>query len=162
MTEHRTTARSYGALLILTLIVSGCASAREKRDREIAEADLGRVPHGEVLTWDDKPIGEYLTELNLRMERYFALKTRTDARSVQVREVLETEIERYVAKREDELIFELSQGPPKNRVVAAAALGFSRTEQALGPLLAAVDDPSLEVHRQAVLGLGLLADPATP
>ena len=47
-------------------------------------------------------------------------------------------------------------------MIAAAALGFSRSGEALGPLIAAVDDPSLDVHRQAVLALGMLADPDTP
>ncbi|MHC4262898.1 MAG: HEAT repeat domain-containing protein [Planctomycetota bacterium] len=155
------------ALLALAacLLSVGCVSTggeRGARDREIAAADLGRVPSAELGIENDQPIGIYLTELHGRMERWFLLRSSGTPDSARIRDVLEVEIQRFVQGREDELVFELAQGPVRNRVIAAAGLGFSTSEVALGPLLAALDDPELEVRRQALLGLGLLADPQAP
>ena len=53
-------------------------------------------------------------------------------------------------------------GPPRNRGIVALALGFSDDPAALGALLARLDDDRPFVVKNALLGLGVLADPATP
>ena len=149
-------------LVLITALTASCASTGGSGGGELPATDLGPIPTGEVLTWREMAMGEYLTELDGRMGRWFALKARTDPDSVRLRDVLETEIRRFVSVRPGDLVHELTAGPPRNRMIAAAGLGFSDDEAALGALIAALDDPDQDVEHQALLGLGLLADPDTP
>ncbi len=61
-----------------------------------------------------------------------------------------------------EIVAQLETGPPYNRRVAAAAIGFVQHSEALSPLLNALSDQDAEVRANALLGLAVLGDSATP
>jgi hypothetical protein len=147
-------------------LLAGCASSGgsglSDRERRLVEADLGSIPHGEAALTDLSPIGEYLAALDVRIARWTSIKNRPGGEQDPVLTVLEGDLERFVRQRQGELEHELQTGPLRNRWIAAAGLGFARNPAALGPLLAALDDPVRDVQVQALFGLGLLADPATP
>ncbi|MEM9383029.1 MAG: HEAT repeat domain-containing protein [Planctomycetota bacterium] len=77
-------------------------------------------------------------------------------------DVVESSLRFDSARYIEILVEQLEIGPPSNRRIAAAALGFSESSAALGPLVAALDDPSSEVVANALLGLSILRDPETP
>lgn len=161
--------RARAALVAATAcagLLGSCAStgdgAVSSRDRELATADLGRIPNAEVVVGSDQPIGSFLAAIDVRIERWVVLKASGDPDDGRRREGLEDEIERFVSLRFNELVFELQSGPLRNRWIAAAGLGFAREEEVLGPLLAALDDPVRDVVGQALFGLGVRGDAATP
>lgn len=140
--------------LLLVALLPACASTSE--------------PEGEPYeppTLDDgeQPIGPYLTELSIAIAEWTALVTVGTTRQDRQKIVLLTEVlARRADERFDDLVDQLQVGPPVNREIAAAALGFSRREEALAPLVAALEDPDPEVVRNALLGLYQLRDPRTP
>jgi HEAT repeat protein len=75
---------------------------------------------------------------------------------------LDLDLRRGARQRLDELIDLLETGAPRNRQVAAMAIGFSGSERALPPLLAALDDELPGIVQNALIGLGLLANADTP
>jgi HEAT repeat protein len=75
---------------------------------------------------------------------------------------LDLDLRRGARQRLDLLIELLETGAPRNRQVAAMAIGFSGSERALPPLLAALDDELPAVVQNALIGLGLLAQADTP
>ncbi len=75
---------------------------------------------------------------------------------------LESFLENQVRLHLSDMIAQLEAGPPKNRAVAAVALGFSGLEETQSPLLSALEDGSSLVVGNALLGLGILAMPDTP
>jgi len=123
----------------------------------------------------DLPIGAFLNEVGLRIQTWTRARLEGDKEEQRLLgEVLEFEC----ARRQDELIEQLESGPPRNRALAAVALGFAKRKTqlrndfttievdkgaaSLGPLLAAADDADLEVAANALMGLGILARPETP
>ena len=60
------------------------------------------------------------------------------------------------------LLQQVATGPPRNRRIAAAALGFSGDPRAVDALLVAAADRDEDVARNALLGLGVLCTPAGP
>jgi hypothetical protein len=109
------------------------------------------------------PIGYFLVDFDARLRWWSSkrLEARTEKDWLQI-ESVEQQMWQDAWKRKDELIEVLQTGPPRNREVAAAALGFTRDREVLGPLLNALSDVRQEVIQKALLGLGVLADPATP
>ncbi len=59
------------------------------------------------------------------------------------------------------LVDQLQSGPPINRQIAAAALGFSDNPKSLAPLLGALQDSNDDVVANALLGLSTLRSPKT-
>ncbi len=110
-----------------------------------------------------QPIGFFLAELDRRMQAWnrVALEPEDPRRQSQ-RELFAEELRYWTRSRRDELVLELMEGPPRNRSIAATALGFSEDVEVLGPLLGALDDPSDLVKGNALNGLGLLGIPETP
>ena len=159
------------ALLCLAL---GCASSDSQKEPSDAAGD---APDGvpventidEPLKWsedmnrDQRKIGVILMELDksLRIWNDLVLAGRTsrDAHSVKL---IEEAIAHDASKHFDDIVDQLVGGPPNNRRVAAAALGFARVPRALPPLLAALADPDAEVVSNALLSLGTLRAPETP
>jgi HEAT repeat protein len=139
----------------------GCSSTPkpEPRPRTIDVHDIDR-PMGER---PPDPIGKYLADLDVAMRHWttLTLTARDDKERVEAR-VLEQHLQARATRRLSELIEQLQTGPPMNRVRAAAAVGFSRSPEALSPLLGALQDPKPDVVHNALLGLALLEDPDTP
>jgi len=86
----------------------------------------------------------------------------SNAREKSALEALERDMRQRATKRQDELLAELENGPPANRRIAAAALGFSKDPVVLGAMLTALLDPDRELVQKSLLGIGILADKDTP
>jgi len=114
-------------------------------------------------TRTEASIGKYLADLSNAMTAWMNITL--DASNERERSTkwgLETNLRESVRLRQGEILAELEAGPPQNRVIAAAALGFSEDPAVLSPLLAALDDRDPKVVSNALLGLTLLASPETP
>lgn len=150
------------AVVLAGLAAAGCASSGvSKKD----DANSPQHPIEKIVEASNKPepIGKVLAELDLQMRAwnndYVAAQTTEDR--IKARR-LEDNLSALAHKHTTELIEQLESGPPSNRVIAASALGFTRDEKALSPLLAALDDPHDEVVGNALLGLMLLGKLETP
>lgn len=111
----------------------------------------------------DRSFGLYLAQLSTGI-RAWTEKTWNAASSTdrKKQDMLELYLTGEAKKRQRELIETLETGPKQNRVIAAAALGFTREEDVLSPLLNALEDPEPDVVSNALLGLSLLQSPRTP
>lgn len=76
--------------------------------------------------------------------------------------VLDEKISHRAAKDLRLFLEELETGPTRNRQVSAMALGFSRSNRAVAPLLAALEDSQSTVRANAAFALGLLRMSDTP
>jgi len=147
-------------VLCAALALAACSSTPKPKKADYApverwDEDRVRLP--------EKPIGPLLAQLDGLMRNWTTLAlTASDPLDDRRREALESDLRYRVSKRFDELVAELEAGPPSNRQVAAMALGFSATDRALSPLLAALHDARPEVRSNALTALGLLALRDTP
>ncbi|MBK7645238.1 MAG: HEAT repeat domain-containing protein [Planctomycetes bacterium] len=109
------------------------------------------------------PIGKLLAELDLEIRGWTRLKmtAATPEDRTKARE-LEKVITTQAHARRAELIDQVQTGPLDNRVVAAAALGFTHEPEALSPLVACLEDRNPELVGNALLGLMILGDSNTP
>ncbi len=108
-------------------------------------------------------VGYYLTDLDNQLKAWTNLKlTANSNRDRRILRGLERELTQVTARRQDDLLAQLESGYPKNRAVAAVALGFTGDTAVVSPLLNALADPDPEVVNNALLGIGVLASPDTP
>lgn len=146
------------SLVVLTL-GAACRGPGEAEPR----AEREREPFVPLPDEEPQTIGYFLTVFDRSLAQWTELKLGSaTARDVNTREMLERNMLKRARERRDELVAELDGGPPVNRRIAAAALGFSHDPTVLGPLLAALADPDAEVVQRALLSLGVLALPETP
>ena len=149
-------------LSVALALVPACASsgdtATESKPEPIDGAALDRPK-----IQPEDPIGKFLADADNAIYQWckLALTARTAAQKNQQR-ALEGVLVDRASRRCDELIAELSGGPPINRIRAAAMLGFSRKPEAQSPLLAALSDPYPDVVHNALLGLAVLGRADTP
>jgi len=146
-------------LAALCLLLGSCSTTDDQTD---ASADEDFRPLGPASRAGDS-IGKYLTDLSTSI-RAWNEKTLTAADTKERRKqaLLEINIRERVTNRHMDILAELETGPDANRVIAAAALGFSDDPADLSPLIAALDDPNEKVVSNALLGLGVLELPQTP
>ena len=168
--------------IALLLLLTACTASQPKDDpgkpdslgKEIETEDYIAMGPG-IQRAHELPIGAFLGEVGKRIQAWS--RARLDGDDDQLRllsEVLEFEC----AKRQGELIEQLESGPPRNRALAAVALGYAKRQNqlqndlstiqidkgstSLGPLLAAIDDPDPKVAANALMGIGILERPETP
>jgi HEAT repeat protein len=151
--------RTFPALAALLALACSCSSSASKEPDKPQEPDKFtpiQVP-------DPDPLGKFLADLDLRVRAWTNLTLRaTDQKQHRQARDLAAQLQLMTSKRLDELIAALESGPPRNRQRAAAAMGFSGEERALGPLVAALEDSDLDVVHNSLLGLAVLALPQTP
>lgn len=145
------------ALLLLALLGACSSTPNEDPEEPLEFRTFGpdsRTEHS---------IGKYLADLSTSMNAWMekTLNASTTQES-QKQELLEINIRERVHIRQAEILAELEMGPTQNRVIAAAAIGFSNDLATLSPLLAALDDPNDKVVSNALLGLTMLDSPDTP
>ena len=164
------------ALLLITLpAISACSSTQEKDPRLLDDPRLQdvEVTGGEATPYsrdplkDNRRIGFILAEIDRKVGIWANLVLRGDpAKDTSTLTQVESSIRYEASKHASGLVEQLETGPPRNRKIAATALGFveskKETASPLGPLLAALDDSDDEVIANALLGLSILADPKTP
>ena len=150
--------RPHRGRLALTLAAVGLAACSSNSPR----TDDGPIPKLLEKPQPDS-IGKVLADMDASISRWATL-TMTASSSAEQREarMLEALLVDTASQRLAELVHELQIGPPINRMRAAAALGFSRSAEAQGPLLAALSDHSPDVTHNALLGLAVLGRGDTP
>lgn len=159
---------------ITAAILGGCSSTSDDRSADkAAEKDGeqevewigpdGPEPYDAELARDQRKTGAVLAKIDasLRLWNNITLGGDTDTDGSRL-DIVEASLRREVNAKIATLIEQLEFGPPSNRQIAAAALGFSNAKEALGPLLAALDDTEPEVVSNALFGLSQLRDPDTP
>ncbi len=144
----------------LLLLLAGCASTPAEESSGTEGEASPYVP----LPLKERPsagffLAEFDNKLRVWSTKTLEAKTDIDWRLVHT---LEEEMGQEAWKHRDELIQILEGGAPRNREVAAAALGFTKQPEVLSPLLNALSDPEPAVIQKALLGLGVLADSSTP
>ena len=153
-----------GSTLLFAFLLFGfgsCASTASDKEIDPAEDETFR-PLGPASRINDS-MGKYLADLSSSIKAWNE-KTLTAATTQErtKQSLLEINISERVHLRHAEILGELENGPERNRIIAAAALGFSGDSSDLSPLLAALDDRNPLVVSNALLGLGTLASPETP
>ncbi|MDP6384955.1 MAG: HEAT repeat domain-containing protein, partial [Planctomycetota bacterium] len=112
---------------------------------------------------EQSSVGTYITTLDRSIQQWnHTFLTGSQDRDRRTLHRLEDAIHSRSLKLFDLLVEQLESGPPYNRRVAATALGFTRSDRALSPLLNALSDPDPEVINNALVGLSVLGEPTTP
>lgn len=143
----------------LALGLGACASTQGSQEVPVGEpaTPIGNTPLPE------SELGKFLADLSNAIsdwvQKTWSATSGEDARK---QDLLGTWISEQAHRRKGELLRELETGPLRNRIVAAAALGFTRSPDVLPPLLAALHDPNDKVRSNVLLGLTLLQSPDTP
>jgi len=166
---------------LLLLLTCACASPKEAtpNDGKSLGAGIDAPDYIDVGPGIERarelPIGAFLGEIGRRVQGWTRARVSGDEEQLRLLgEVLEFEC----VRRQSEIIEQLESGAPRNRALAAVALGFARRQMklkndlseevvdrgalSLGPLLAAVADPDPKVAANALMGLGILARADTP
>jgi HEAT repeat protein len=169
------TGRAGGVLLAL---LTACSGPDEKKDpapvenyvrasgeeaETSGEGSDAAKPYVPIQPAEDAAIGEFLADVDYQIRRWsaYVLSANTPEERNKAN-LLEKNLMRETKKRLPDLIFQLETGPRQNRIVAAAALGFTRAEEAHSPLLAALFDKDQRVIGNALLGLSILERADTP
>jgi PBS lyase HEAT-like repeat len=149
-----------GATLALLVLASSCAS--DGGSSSVIDDSQTFEAIGPSSRSDDS-IGMYLGDLSTSMNAWMEkTMTATTNQERNTQALLQINITERVRKRQDEILTELETGPTRNRVIAAAAIGFCGDPAVLSPLIAALDDPNEKVVSNALLGLTVLDSPDTP
>jgi HEAT repeat protein len=151
-------------LLALALGGNACRSTPPKKPAAPVDENDPTVYDTHLLDPDKPvPIGKFLAELDNSMRAWTRLTITASSKEERTKaSKLQLDLMRRAQPRQKELIAELEAGPPRNRAIAASALGFTRGDEVLSPLLAALHDSDADVQQNALLGLALLQSPATP
>ncbi len=160
-----TTARCIALALGLGLFAACQSTEAEIPDEKAAAVVDQPIPY-DPKVWDKgepEPIGSFLANLDKSMRAWtnLTLTAQTRADRTKARMLQESLMSRVHA-RQQELVDVLESGPPRNRAIAAGALGFSASKDVLGPLVVALTDKESEVVQNAALSLALLQNPETP
>lgn len=158
------------ALPLLLALAAGCASSASDKSpaEEAAAATKSSAPEQPIAqiveaTREPEPIGKLLQSLDQQITAWnnLFLAATTEGDRAKARN-LEKSIMTTTHNRRREILEQLESGPLTNRIVAAAALGFTRDQAVQSPLLAALEDPEPQVVSAALLGLWLLGRQDTP
>ena len=167
---NKITARRFALALCLSLF-GACQTTKLKNgdpvnDSPDATAEANKSKPYDPHMWDKGPpdaLGAYLAELDKSMRAWTNLTLTAGSRGDQKKtNLLQDDLKRRVRTRQTELIDALASGPPRNRAIAAGALGFSASKDVQGALIIALADKDTEVVQNAAMSLALLQDRDTP
>ncbi|MDA1266047.1 MAG: HEAT repeat domain-containing protein [Planctomycetota bacterium] len=150
---------------ILTPLLFSCASTEEgpKSALDGAQDRMRVEAYDRAALRENVTTGLYLAQLDRSIQMWNQIflsgNKATDGRKLKI---LSESIRHRTGKLFHEVVAELESGPPINRRIAAAALGFVPSENSLSPLLNALTDLDDEVVANALFGLAKLGDPDTP
>lgn len=165
---HALTLAALAALWVGCSSTPASSSAVDDAPKE-GDQDFERIgpeepePYDPELARDQRETGMVLADIDRSLQTWnnIVLQGRADRDGARLN-IVEGAIRHSVNEKLAIVIEQLEVGPTSNRTIAAAALGFSASSRALGPLLAALDDPESDVVANALLGLSLLDDSETP
>lgn len=142
--------------------LSACSSTGDTPPAKSLEGTAFNVAGGTTMErLVSGPVGEYLAHVSGLIQAWSNYQLSTSKGDGPRRRAVENDLQRLTRTRLADLVDQLQVGAPRNRAISAAALGFTRNPEALGPLLAAADDEDPEVQRNALFALGVLSDPDT-
>lgn len=154
-----------GALLACALLLgaSGCKSTSSSAKSDGSERESQPIEDLVAATKKPEAIGKFLVDVNSAIVAWnnLFLAASNEAEKSRAR-LVETHLTTITHQRRAELVSELESGPLNNRIVAAAALGFTHDVEAQSPLLSALSDPHPEVVSHALFGLWMLGRTDTP
>ncbi len=153
--------RIHRSLWCLPLCLAAC---RTTSDAPQPDSEL---PQPEAFSPDaireKTTIGVVLAQLDRSIQMWTQIflngSENTDGRRMLL---LQESIAQRAGKLFYELVNELETGPPINRSIAAAAIGFIPSDKSLSPLLNALSDPDESVVSNALFGLAVLGSDSTP
>lgn len=172
--NHNPCSRGRWALLAAGLaLLASCQSSKPKSEEPAADASAADEASAEAQgipydarVWDKGPpeaLGAFLAELDKSMRAWTNLTlTAQTSSDKQKASKLQLDLMRRVHAREQDLVDTLESGPPRNRAIAAGALGFAASREVQGPLIVALGDKYTDVVQNAALSLALLEQPDTP
>lgn len=138
--------------LPLLVLLAACASTHGQGKSGDTKDPAPKAPIGRVLT---------VVDLNLRTWNGALLDEPTPT-NLKLVEGAENAIGKEVLDRFEEFTKEMESGTARNRLIATAALGFSKDERALPHLVRAMNGEDPEIASNALMSLGVLASAATP
>jgi hypothetical protein len=166
---------------LFMLLLASCTASGKNSSGEInslpssIETEQYVNMNARISADEEKPIGAFLSEVGNRVQAWS--NARYQGNDEQVR-LLEGVLKFECLQRQAELIVQLETGPPRNRSLAAVALGFTnshviidpdkslelvdRGALAVSPLLSATMDENAQVASNALMGLGILGRVETP
>lgn len=146
-------------VLLLCAGLPACLSSGSEGKPESAETE----PFVPLPDESPESIGYFLTRFDRSLQQWSELQlAAANTRDQTTLAALERSMQDRAKKRQAELVAELENGPPANRRVAAAALGFTHDPTVLPPLLAVLQSRDSELVQKALLAIGVLAHPETP
>lgn len=164
---NRTTTRRI-ALALCLCVIGACQTTKLKNgDPKANPADDHSPKPYDPHIWDKgppDPLGAFLAELDKSMRAWTNLTLTAGTKGDQTKaRKLQQDLMGRVHVRQSELVDALQSGPPRNRAIAAGALGFSTSPKDVqGPLIVALTDKDTQVVQNAALSLALLQDRETP
>lgn len=148
--------------IVSSLLLAACASTSEPEEEPRERMQVTAYSPQALRT--QTTLGAYLMQLDRSIQSWNAMFLSGDrVRDAHTLRSLSVDIGHRAGKLYYELVETLETSrAPQNRAVAAAALGFVQTKDALTPLLNALADKNMQVRANALLGLAILGDPKTP
>lgn len=108
-------------------------------------------------------VGKLIRDCDGHLRTWTELMARPrDAENQQQVEVVTRSFVTLVVRERSALEAQATSGGPRNRAIASAALGFCDDPAVLPFLTSNAGDPDPDVAAKALLGIGVLAHPATP
>ncbi len=161
--RHQRSSLAFSLLGLLALGLAACSSPTPNRIDEL-DLDIPDFKLRDEVAERQEPeeIGALMIELDSLIQSWNSAKLGTTDTAARKRRVIENDIGRVSLKRFDDLRDQLMSGSPRNRAIAAGALGFSRSPDAIDLLIAVIDSDSAEISNNALFGLGILGSPDVP
>ncbi len=152
------------ALALATGFMASCSSTPDSSTGTNGIQNSAGEPEPYVKTQaEDRATGLALADLDRSIRAWNTLVlTGNAAKDGPRMGYLEEAIAHKAKAKIEVLIDQLETGPLVNRRIAATALGFSGKDDALSPLLNALEDTDDQVVANALLGLSILGNSKTP
>jgi len=152
-------------LLWLGLVLGACSApgSRGEGSREEARERMKVSVYDARAKLTNTTFGAYLVQLDNSIQAWTAMFISGDrVQDAHKLRALAVDIGTRAGKLYEPIVEALETGPPHNRRVCAAALGFVPNGAPLNPLLNALGDEDELVRANALLALAVLGDPTTP
>jgi len=151
------------ARIFLLCLTAACAAPPAVEPGQVVDPFEGEPVLISSTPITEVPLGKFLADMSSSIQAWsqktWASASRNDLHK---QNILEHHITQQARDRKEDLLYSLEAGPQRNRVIAAAALGFTRDPEVLSPLLDALEDTDSRLVGNALLGLTVLEDPNTP
>jgi hypothetical protein len=148
------------APLFLAPLLAACAGPAAAED---PFAEVPQEPYAAEVARPDLNLGQLLVQCDIQLNAWqMAMGAPRTLENLETIGFTERSIATLVHQNREELEQLTVSGPPRSRAIATAALAFSPDPAVLELILNNVADPDPMVAANALLAVGIHADPATP